>query len=317
MKPTCTSDLLIVGGGPAGLSAAINGGSEGLNVRLLDNGFMLGGQAKESSGIENYPGFVDAITGEELMGNMARQARKFAASVISPVAAAKLTKNPDGSITVLCDDYSEYTSRSVLLSMGLQYRRLAADNIGQFIGRGVYYGSPTQRLAGHIKTVCVIGGANSAGQAALGLAKDKRLDVKLLIRRGIEDAMSTYLIERIRLNERIEVIEACEVKACVGNTCLRKVVLVKSGVERTIACDAMYIFIGAVPKTLWLKGDVILDDHNFVATGPLIDVPQYYETSMPGVFAAGDVRSGSTKRIATAIGEGVGALQMIHGYLAS
>lgn len=313
MTPTCTSDLLIIGGGPAGLSAAINAGSEGLAVRLLDNGQMLGGQAKESSGIENYPGFVDAITGEDLMGNMARQARKFAASVVSPVMAQTLTKNGDGSVTVLCDDYSEYTTRSVLLAMGLQYRRLAADNIGQFVGRGVYYGSPTQKLASHVKTVCVVGGANSAGQAALGLAKDKRLDVKLLIRGSIEKGMSTYLIERIRANDKIEVIEACEVRQCVGGVCLKRITLTHVGVERTIYCDAMYIFIGAIPKTLWLRGTLDLDERNFVTTGSVDR--QYYETSMPGVFAAGDVRSGSTKRIAAAIGEGVGALQMIHGYL--
>lgn len=323
---TCTSDLLIVGGGPAGLSAAINAGSEGLNVRLLDNGPMLGGQAKESSGIENYPGFVESITGEALMGNMARQARKFAASVISPVAAAKLTKNGDGTITVLCDDYSEYTSRSILLSMGLQYRRLAADNIGQFVGRGVYYGSPTHRLAGHVHTICVVGGANSAGQAALGLAKDRRLDVKLLIRGSITAGMSTYLIERIKVAANIEVIELCEVKACAGTSCLRGLTLMHEGVERTLVCDAMYIFIGAVPKTLWLRGDVELDDKNFVLTGQSdtwfderhelqTDHRAFYETSMKGVFAAGDVRSGSTKRIAAAIGEGVGALQMIHKFL--
>lgn len=330
----CTSDLLIIGGGPAGLSAAINGASEGLNVRLLDNGQTLGGQAKESSAIENYPGFPEGVTGQELMGRMAQQARKFAASVISPVSAASLRKEPDGSITVQCDDYTEYSSRSVMLTMGLSYRRLPADNIGHFLGRGVFYGVPNWKPQGKVRTVAVIGGANSAGQAALGLAANSRLDVKLLSRSPLEAGMSTYLIDRIRAHPQIEVIEMCEVKACGGTSCLAQIDVVYQGNHRVLMIDNMYIFIGAMPRTLWLKGSVALDDHNFVVTG--VEQPPtyrgnpmrtdggeiktlhqraYYETSMSGVFAAGDVRSGSTKRIATSIGEGAGALQMIHGYL--
>lgn len=314
MKPTCTSDLLIIGGGPAGLSAAINGASEGLNVRLLDAGHQLGGQAKESSSIENYPGFPDSITGDDLMGRMARQARKFATSVIAPVSAVGLIKHDDGSITVQTDDFLEYTSRSVLLSMGLSYRRLPADNIGHFIGRGVYYGVPTWVIGKNMRTVAVVGGANSAGQAALGLAKSGRLDVKLLVRSSLDKGMSTYLIDRIREQTNIEVIETCDVQACGGTTCLQHITITHNGAERGLDVDAMYIFIGASPRTHWLRGSVILDENNFIMT----DHPEgfMYETSMPGCFAAGDVRSGSTKRIATSIGEGAGALQMIHKYLA-
>lgn len=315
MKPTCTSDLLIIGGGPAGLSAAINGASEGLNVRLLDAGQMLGGQAKESSGIENFPGFPEGITGDDLMGRMALQARKFAASVVAPVSAVRIEKQPSGDITVTCDDYSEYTSRSVLLALGLSYRRLAADNIGQFVGRGVFYGVPSWKPAPSVHTVAVVGGANSAGQAALGLAATGRLDVKLLVRSTLDKGMSTYLIDRIKAHPRIEVIEACEVTACTGvKNCLQCITIHQFGSHRDIIIEQLHIFIGAMPKTFWLKGSVHLDDHNFVHTGKAHD-RAFYETSMAGVFAAGDVRSGSTKRIATSVGEGAGALQMIHGYL--
>lgn len=316
MTPTCTSDLLIIGGGPAGLSSAINGASEGLNVRLLDAGSVLGGQAKESSAIENYPGFPEGITGNDLMGRMSQQVRKFAASIIAPVSAARLNKNDDGTITVTTDDYSEYTSKAVLLTMGLSYRRLNADGIGNFMGRGVYYGVPSFKPPVSTKVVAVIGGANSAGQAALGLAHTNRLDVKLLVRSTLEKGMSTYLITRIRAHPRIEVIEHCDVRACTGGHCLTCITITTDGGSRDMLVEAMHIFIGAAPRTMWLRGDVDMDDHNFVVTGHKAHRDQtYYETSMPGVFAAGDVRSGSTKRIATAVGEGAGALQMIHGYL--
>lgn len=320
--PTCTSDLLIIGGGPAGLSAAINGASEGLNIRLIDNGTKLGGQAKESSGIENYPGFPDGITGDDLMGRMAQQARKFATSVITPLSAVGLIKNADGTLTVQCDDFSEYTSRSILLSMGLSYRRLPAVDIADFTGRGVFYGVPTWKLASNVKTVAIVGGANSAGQAALGLVKNSRLVVKLLIRSDINKGMSTYLIDRIINHPQIDVVEACEVKACGGSNCLKYILVQKEGIEERMDIDNMFIFIGAIPKTTWLQNTLTLDDKKFVITGGPVNFmsntrpPSYYETSLAGVFAAGDIRSGSTKRIATSIGEGAGALQMIHNYLA-
>lgn len=320
MKPTCSSDLLIIGGGPAGLAAAINGASEGLNIRLLDGGAMLGGQAKESAAIENYPGFPDGITGEALMGNMARQARKFATSIVAPTMAQDIVKNADGTISVTCDDYTEFTTKAVLLSMGLNYRRLQADGIGHFVGRGVYYGVPNFKPKA--RAVAVVGGANSAGQAALGLAANARLEVKLLSRSPLEQGMSTYLIERIRSTPNIEVVEMCNVTVCGGDTCLRRITTTHNGQERDFDVEGLYIFIGALPRTLWLRGKITLDEFNFVQTGGPAEfmsntrAPMFYETSMAGVFAAGDVRSGSTKRIATASGEGAGALQMIHNYLA-
>lgn len=319
MKP---SDLLIIGGGPAGLSAAINGASEGLSVSLMDNGSMLGGQARESSAIENYPGFPDGITGDGLMSRLVRQAHRFQTHMICPSSAAALDSCPDGLIRVTTDDYTEHHARAVLLATGLQYRRLEARNIAQFVGRGVYYGVPSGKAlhkAG--STVAVVGGANSAGQAVLNLAKDGRTKVKLMIRKQLTLQMSNYLVERIRTASNIEVCEDCEVTECFGDTCLRQVTVIQQGQLTRYDLAAMYIYIGAVPKTLWLRGSVELDDRRFVKTWKDVEgeVPGRdrlpYETSMPGVFAAGDVRSSSTKRIATAIGEGAAALQMIHSYL--
>lgn len=314
------TDLLIIGGGPAGLSAAINGASEGLHVQLMDNGAMLGGQARESSAIENYPGFPDGITGDGLMGRLVRQAHKFETGMLCPSQAVALEVLPDRTLRVTTDDYTETVARAVLLALGLQYRRLPAANIAQFVGRGVYYGLPAGKTEhkGKGKVALVIGGANSAGQAAMHLAQENpQLTVKLVVRRELTDAMSQYLIDRIKAAGNIEVCEGCEVMEVFGDTCMRGVqVRTAAGASEHWPAHGMYVFIGAMPKTLWLRSTgVKLDDHKFVIA-PLSGTPRPYMTDVPGVFAAGDVRSGSTKRIATAIGEGAAALQQIHGWLA-
>lgn len=313
-KPVC--DLLVIGGGPAGLSAAINGASEGLNVHLMDNGAMLGGQARESSAIENYPGFPDGITGNALMSRIVRQADKFKTNLVGPIAAGRIV--PAGDVySVITEDHVEHVSRSVILSTGLTYRRLNATNIAQFLGRGVYYGVPS--FTGKLPAqVAVIGGANSAGQAVLALAKSGKSHVKMLIRKKLNIQMSEYLVSRILACPNIEVCEDCEVAECYGDTCLRGIKYLDNGVEKYAPVTAMYIYIGAVPRTTWLIGSLELDPKKFICTGPNVKArpADYYETSLPGVFAAGDIRSGSTKRIATAIGEGAGALQAVHKYLA-
>lgn len=305
------SDLLIIGGGPAGLCAAINGASEGLKVRLLDNGLMLGGQARESAAIENYPGFPDGVTGNNLMSAFVRQAHRFDTAMACPLSAAALERLDGGLLRITTDDYQEFTARAVLLAMGLQYRRHDAANIGQFVGRGVYYGIPAAHKPAK-GCVAVIGGANSAGQAALNLARSR--DVVMLIRKTLDTQMSDYLVRRIVEHPRIAVMDYCEVTRCHGSTALEGISFKRGDAERALDAAGMYIFIGAVPRTLWLRGTLALDERGYVSTWH--DLPDTaalpYETSIRGVFAAGDIRQGSTKRIATACGEGAGALQMVH-----
>lgn len=300
-------DLIIVGGGPAGLTAAINAASEGLHVCIVDGAMSLGGQAKESRSIENYPlpiGHINGVTGDELMTGFIEQARKFHADMMCPVTAAAI-RSEDNRVIVTMDDYQEFTSKSVLLANGLSYRRLDAENLGPLMGKGVFYGLPQQLPTEG--SVAVVGGANSAGQAALKLADT--CQVYMIVRKSLEAQMSSYLVERIRKHPKILLKEGVEVKAVIGNHSVEAIQLDR-GSPNTISVIGLYIFIGAMPRTLWLQGKVRLDEHHFVTTDADGALP--FETSLPGVFAAGDVRSGSTKRITAAIGEAVGALQMIH-----
>lgn len=306
-----TSDLLIVGSGPAGLSAAINASSEGLKVVLMDNGSLLGGQARESSAIENYPGFPEGITGLDLTQSFVQQALKFGTIVVCPTSAQKLSKGPGGVFTIVTDDYQEYQSRSVLLSMGLSYRRLDAQNIGPLIGRGVYYGCPPHTLSSDVpRRVAVVGGANSAGQAVQRLSRIPNVSVDVIIRKRLVDQMSTYLIDRISKLPNVRICENCEVAAVEGKTKLERLWITdnQKHESRYDDYDAMYIFIGATPRTVWLRGTLDLDEHYFIRD-------HAYQTSMAGVFVAGDVRAGSVKRIAAAGGEGSGVVPMIHRYL--
>lgn len=324
-----TDDLVIIGGGPCGLSAAINAASEGLSVRLIDAAATLGGQARESNAIENYPGFPSGTTGDTLMSNMVQQAMKFNVVFSCPVKAHKLYRDGEHIVT-LTDDYQEYVSTAVLLALGLQYRRLDAANLGSLLGRGVFYGMPPFAIPrGKKCVVAIIGGANSAGQAALRVAENKNAHVNIFVRKTLAMQMSTYLIERIKKAENITVYEHCEVRAVFGATWLRRIVYVHlADDEEQPSChemtvDHMFIFIGAVPRTVWLNGDVQLDEQRFIRTGsgvvhdPTVNAERlsmHYETSMPGVFAAGDVRAFSTKRISAAVGEGSAVVQQIHQY---
>lgn len=305
-------DLLVIGGGPAGLNAAINGASEGLEVGVLDADTSFGGQARESNAIENYPGFPEGITGVALTNAFVRQALKFDAIMHCPVRAVALEDRGD-HVCVTDEFGEEYAARTVLLSLGLTYRRLNADGIGPLMGRGVYYGVQPGNLPKTKCQIVVIGGANSAGQAVLALAQNPHASVKLIVRKTIDAAMSSYLIGRIRDQPNIEVCEECEVLGVMGSKSLTHVQLATPTGTQTIPASHMFIYIGAVPRTYWLKGRVALDPKGFIQTWTEVGSGALpYETSFPRVFAAGDVRAGSVKRIAAAAGEGVGALNFIH-----
>lgn len=311
------ADLIIVGGGPAGLAAAINAASEGLNVHILDNGSMLGGQARESAAIENYPGFPEGVTGNELMSRFVGQALKFTSLVSCPLSAARLERT-DQHLTVTTDDFQEFPARTVLLAGGLTYRKHQAEGISQYLGRGVYYGRPGGMKLRKGAKVVVVGGANSAGQAALAFAREG-CSVTLLSRSPLEKSMSAYLVARIS-HERNIAVEHRDLTMVSGDG--TRITHWHSG-EYVRQADAIVIYIGAHPRTLWLKGTVELDPANYVLAWQdlpwehdMLETRLPFETSERGVFVAGDIRANSTKRITTAIGEGVGAVQMIHKRLA-
>jgi len=311
-----TSDLLIVGSGPAGLSAAINAASEGLKVRLLDAGTPMGGQARESAAIENYPGFPESVTGDDLMTRFVTQAKKFGTDMVAPVSAVKLEHDKD-IFTVTTDDYQKFEAKSVLLSLGVSYRRLDAEGIAPLMGRGIFYGRPAGTYHPLKKReVTIVGGANSAGQAAVKLSENPHTKVRVVVRSSITDKMSTYLIDRIRSRPNVTVCEGCDVTKVMGGDCLEQAVLTyKDGHTDLVGVDQMYVFIGAIPRTYWLNEcGIDLDEHHFVRTGKDA-YTNPYETSLKGCFAAGDIRSGSVKRIASAIGEGAQAVPFIHQFL--
>jgi thioredoxin reductase (NADPH) len=321
-------DLVIVGGGPAGLAAAVYGASEGLSTLGVDM-VAPGGQAGTSSRIENYFGFPTGISGGELAQRGFVQAEKFGANLTTPCEAVSL-KERSGHLIVQLSDGSEVAGRAVIAASGARYRRLQVDRIREFEAKGVYYAATdleARQCAGN--PVVVVGGGNSAGQAAVFLA-DQGSAVTVVIR-GPElgAGMSGYLVRRLEGHARIEVLTNSRVVALDGDEVLHSVQISRPGGETTSPCTALFSFIGADPQSGWLTGCAALDDHGFVLTdrslGPeqvdgswttLGRSPLPYETSHPGLFAVGDVRSGSTKRVATAVGEGSAAVRSVHEFLA-
>ena len=312
LAPREEVDLVIVGAGPAGLGAAVYGASEGLATLVVES-TALGGQAGTSRRIENYLGFPAGISGSELTSRAVTQARKFEARTATPYRALSLEPGTERHVVRLEDDH-EIAARAVLLATGAQYRRLPVDGLSDYEGLSVLYaaGPPEAQLCG-ARRVAVIGGGNSAGQAAVWLARGGALVTLLHRRTDLRETMSDYLIlelERygVAVRDRSEVVELH------GNDGQLEAVTLCDGERLPFAF--MFLFLGALPCTEWLGDVVARDEKGFVLTGSDAGADGLLETSVPGIFAAGDVRSGSTKRCATAVGEGAMAVQFVHGRLA-
>jgi thioredoxin reductase (NADPH) len=313
LAPREEVDLLVVGGGPAGLGAGVYGASEGLSTLVVES-TALGGQAGASRRIENYLGFPAGITGTELTSRAVTQARKFNARTATPYRAVSLDPG-NGRHVVQLDEGVEIHARTVLIATGAQYRRLPVKGLSDYEGLSIFYaaGPPEARLCGASR-VGVVGGGNSAGQAAVWLARGGAL-VTLLHRRGdLRETMSDYLIHELE-QAGVVVRAACEVLELHGNDGQLEAVTLSDG-ER-VPFSFLFLFLGASPCTEWLGDVVARDEHGFVLTGDSAGRGSLLETSAPGVFAAGDVRSGSTKRCATAVGEGAMAVQLVHAHLSA
>jgi thioredoxin reductase (NADPH) len=305
-------DLVVVGGGPAGLAAAVYGASEGLETLVVES-TALGGQAGSSRRIENYLGFPAGITGTELTGRAVTQARKFHARTATPYRALSLEPG-NGRHVVRLEEDREIAARTVLLATGAQYRRLPVDGLSEYEGVSVFYaaGPPEAQLCGASR-VGVVGGGNSAGQAAVWLARGGALVTLLHRRADLRETMSDYLVHEL---ERYGVVvrDRSEIGELHGANGQLEAVTLKSGERLTFSF--LFLFLGALPCTDWLGDAVARDDKGFVLTGAAANADYLLETSLPGVFAAGDVRSGSTKRCAAAVGEGAMAVQLVHARLA-
>jgi thioredoxin reductase (NADPH) len=307
-----TVDLLVVGGGPAGLGAAVYGASEGLDTLVVEDS-ALGGQAGTSQRIENYLGFPAGISGTELTSRAATQARKFDARLATPYRALSLGSG-DGRHVVRLEEGHQIAARAVLLATGAQYRRLPVEGLSEYEGISVFYaaGPPEAQLCGASR-VAVVGGGNSAGQAAVWLARGGALVTLLHRRADLRETMSDYLVREVE-RYGVAVRDRCEIAALHGSDGQLEGVTLKSGEQ--LPFSFLFLFLGALPCTEWLDNAVARDDDGFILTGTAANADKLLETSVPGVFAAGDVRSGSTKRCATAVGEGAMAVQFVHAHLA-
>jgi len=322
-------DLVVIGAGPAGLGAAVYGASEGLRTVLVER-TATGGQAGQSSRIENYLGFPDGVSGAQLTDRARRQAAKFGAEVLTTRDVTGLEVNGSAR-TVRFADGSAIDAHTVILATGVSYQQLAGPGLAELTGRGVFYGSSlTEASACFGQDIFIVGGANSAGQAAVYLARSAR-SVTLLVRGpSLERSMSYYLIRQIAAIPAISVRTCTEVVAADGDDHLESLTLRDSVTGRTekVSAQWLFIFIGAAPLTDWLDGVVVRDARGFVVAGPDLTVdgqrpsgweldrlPYHLETSVPGVFVAGDARAESAKRVAAAVGEGAMAVMLVHRYL--
>jgi len=332
IDPAQVRDVIIVGAGPSGLAAAVYAASEGLDALVIESE-SPGGQAGSSSKIENYLGFPTGISGQELSSRSIAQAQKFGAKMMIGHSVLRLgcTHRP---YEVVLDNDSVIAGRSIIISTGAQYNKPKIENLKKFEGQGIYYGATyIEAQLCQDEDVIVVGGGNSAGQAAVYLAQTAR-KVHILVRsRALSETMSRYLIQRITENPGIELHCKTEIVALEGDTQLERVTWLDKQTGETSTHDLRHVFImaGASPRTEWLQGCVALDDKGFILTGrdlddpagiapptawPLSRAPQMLETSLPAVFAVGDVRSGNVKRVASAVGEGAIAVHLVHRALA-
>jgi thioredoxin reductase (NADPH) len=301
-------DLLVVGGGPAGLGAAVYGASEGLDTLVIES-TVLGGQAGSSRRIENYLGFPAGISGTELTSRAITQARKFHARTATPYRAVAIEPGADAHVVKL-DDGKEIAANAVLLSTGAEYRRLPVDNLDDYEGISVFYaaGPPEAQLCG-AQRVGVVGGGNSAAQAAVWLARGGALVTLLHRRADLAETMSAYLLDELE-RYGVAVRDESEIRALEGRDDHLESVTLTDGTE--LPFSYLFLFLGASPCTEWLGDVVARDAKGFVLTGPDAGAEGLLETSVPGIYAAGDVRSGSIKRCATAVGEGATVVRFVH-----
>ncbi|MEJ7740074.1 MAG: FAD-dependent oxidoreductase [Chitinophagaceae bacterium] len=323
-------DVIIIGAGPAGLAASVYGASEGLKTLLIERS-APGGQAGTSSRIENYLGFPAGLSGAELTRRAITQATRFGTEFLSP-RSVKEIRQKDGYKKIILEDDSEVNARAVVITTGVDYRKLETKGIAEFSGAGIYYGAAmTEAASCKEKQVYVVGGGNSAGQAAMYLSKFAK-SVHIIIRReDLTSTMSAYLIDQLKATANIDIINMTEIREALGKDRLEKLVLVNisTGEIETKLADALYIFIGARPFTDWIGLDIIKDNKGFIETGleiknhenfrriwKLNRDPYLLETSSHGIFAAGDVRAGAMNRVASAVGEGSMSISFVHQYLA-
>jgi thioredoxin reductase (NADPH) len=319
-------DLVVIGGGPAGLGAAVYGASEGLRTVLVEE-YATGGQAGQSSRIENYLGFPDGVSGGQLTDRARRQAVKFGAELLTPRQVTGIEVNGPAK-TIRLSDGGAIDAKAVILATGVSYRQLPAPGCLEMTGAGVYYGAAlTEAEACKDQDVFVVGGANSAGQAAVYLSRFARSVTMLVRAPSLEASMSYYLIQQLGAIPEISVRVCTEVAEVHGDGHLEQLTLrdLAKGSTEIVAASQLFIFIGAAPRTGWLDGVVARDPRGFVLAGPDVDQeehrwpldrpPYHLETSVPGVFVAGDVRAESAKRVASAVGEGAMAVMFVHRYL--
>ncbi len=324
-------DLIVVGGGPAGLAAAVYGASEGLRTVMIERE-APGGQAGTSSRIENYLGFPTGLSGADLARRAATQARRFGVEILSPQEAVGLQVKDQFRIVKLMDG-TELSCHALMIATGVSYRKLDVPGIEKLTGAGVYYGAAmTEAISCRDEDVYIVGGANSAGQAAMYFSKFAGKVTMLVRADSLAKSMSQYLIDQIAATENISVMVNTQVLEAHGENNLEAITLsnTETGETKTAPATALFIFIGAAPRTEWLAGVVERDKNGFILSGPDLMMdgrrpkgwtldrdPFLLETSVPGVFVAGDVRARSVKRVASAVGEGSIAVQFVHQYLAT